>query len=588
MVEPGVGCGGYGGFGTKGCAQSRFAEHGEIVGAVADGHRLLRRQLEAGTQFDERVELGLFAEDRIGDLAVQDAVISEQCVRAMFVEADGRSDRAGEDGEAARDEGGVAAIRADRLDQLAPARRQRDAVADDFADDRKRHALQQGDALAQGRFELDLATHGTLGDFSDMFLQAHDGGQLVDAFLADHRRIHIGEEQRLAAGRRRLDDDVDRGAGQFRADIGFELARVGGFREEVGSDRAIEHGRAADAGHGAGEAGEQGVVDERLAMGGYECGDEHVRNRVGKAERQFGAVLIAGPTASGKSALAIEIARRTGGTVVNADSMQVYADLRVLSARPSEAEEAMVPHRLYGHVDGAVNYSAMRYAADVTALLDELRANGSLPVLVGGTGLYFKAVTEGFSAMPPVPEEVRAAFRADAEGRETGALHAELAACDRAMAERLRPSDRLRIMRALEVFRATGRSLASFQGEREPGPLGDVATLRLFVQPEREAVRERIDRRFEAMMGEGALDEVACLKRRGLDPLLPIMRAHGVPGLIAHLDGEITLEEAIQRGQADTRAYAKRQVTWFRHQMEGWEAVPPAAALETAVRRLGL
>jgi tRNA dimethylallyltransferase len=322
-------------------------------------------------------------------------------------------------------------------------------------------------------------------------------------------------------------------------------------------------------------------------MGGYECGDEHVRNRV-KAAGQFGAVLIAGPTASGKSALAIELARRTGGTVVNADSMQVYADLRVLSARPTEAEEALVPHRLYGHVDGAVNYSAMRYAADVVTLLAELRERGSLPILVGGTGLYFKAVTEGFSAMPPVPEDVRAAFRADADGRETVALHEELAACDPTMAERLRPSDRMRIMRALEVFRATGRSLASFQGEREPGPLGDVPTLRLFVHPAREAVKERIDRRFEAMMGEGALDEVARLKQRGLDPLLPIMRAHGVPGLIAHLDGEIALEEAIRRGQADTRAYAKRQVTWFRHQMAGWEAVAPAAALELAVRRLEL
>jgi tRNA dimethylallyltransferase len=306
-----------------------------------------------------------------------------------------------------------------------------------------------------------------------------------------------------------------------------------------------------------------------------------------KAEGQFGAVLIAGPTASGKSALAIEIARRTGGTIVNADSMQVYADLRILSARPSAAEEASVPHRLYGHVDGAVNYSAMRYAADVTALLGHLRDSGSLPILVGGTGLYFKAVTEGFSAMPPVPEAVRAAFRAEAQGRETAALHAELSACDPAMAERLRPSDRMRIMRALEVFRATGRSLASFQGAREPGPLSGVPALRLFVHPEREAVRQRIDRRFEAMIGEGALDEVARLRRRGLDPLLPVMRAHGVPGLIAHLDGETTLEEAIRRGQADTRAYAKRQVTWFRHQMEGWRAVSPEAALDVALDAIG-
>jgi tRNA dimethylallyltransferase len=309
---------------------------------------------------------------------------------------------------------------------------------------------------------------------------------------------------------------------------------------------------------------------------------------VEQAEGRVRAVLIAGPTASGKSALAIEIAQRTGGVIVNADSMQVYADLRILTARPSEAEEAIVPHRLYGHVDGAVNYSAMRYAADVATLLGELREQGRLPILVGGTGLYFKAVTEGFSAMPPVPEAVRAAFRARAAEMETGALHAELGLRDPLMAERLRPSDRMRVMRALEVFEATGRSLASFQGEREPGPLGEEGLLRLFIHPEREAVRRQIDRRFETMIEAGALDEVARLKERGLDPLLPIMRAHGVPGLIAHLRGEISLDEAVRRGQADTRAYAKRQVTWFRHQMTGWQAVAPREALPAALKGLGI
>ncbi|WP_354193453.1 tRNA (adenosine(37)-N6)-dimethylallyltransferase MiaA [Bosea sp. OAE506] len=280
------------------------------------------------------------------------------------------------------------------------------------------------------------------------------------------------------------------------------------------------------------------------------------------------------------------LARDFGGVVVNADSMQVYRDLRVLTARPTLEEEASGPHRLYGHVDGAVNYSAMRYASDVAALLEELRQSGQLPILVGGTGLYFKALTEGFSAMPPVPEAVRATFRERAEGVATEALHAELAARDPEMAGRLRASDRMRIMRAIEVHLATGRSLASFQGEREPGPLSGVETLRLFVSPEREAVRAAIDRRFEAMIARGALDEVERLKARGLDPLLPVMRAHGVPGLIASLDGTISLEEAIRRGQADTRAYAKRQVTWFRHQMAGWEAVAPQEALGVARARL--
>ncbi|KRE00298.1 tRNA dimethylallyltransferase [Bosea sp. Root381] len=307
---------------------------------------------------------------------------------------------------------------------------------------------------------------------------------------------------------------------------------------------------------------------------------------MGTKAKRIRAVLIAGPTASGKSALAVTLARRLDGTVVNADSMQVYTDLRIITARPTPDEEAMAPHRLYGHVDGAVNYSAMRYAADAAALLPELADVGSLPILVGGTGLYFKALTEGFSAIPSVPEAVRSAFRARVEGQETSLLHAELAGIDPEMAQRLKPGDRMRIMRALEVHEATGRSIASFQGERHPGPLDGLPLLKLFVSPEREVVRARIDRRFEQMMAQGALDEVAALRERRLDPLLPAMRAHGVPGLIAHLDGALSLDEAIRRGQADTRAYAKRQVTWFRHQMTDWQAVAPDAALGAAMTAL--
>lgn len=294
-------------------------------------------------------------------------------------------------------------------------------------------------------------------------------------------------------------------------------------------------------------------------------------------------MLIAGPTASGKSALAVELARRFGGVVVNADSMQVYRDLSIITARPTSEEMGEVPHRLYGHIDGAVNHSAAAYAAEVSTLLQELAGQGSLPVLVGGTGLYFKALTEGLSEIPPVPEEVRVAFRAWAAQRGTGDLHAELAGRDPEMAARLRPSDRLRVMRALEVLEATGRSLASFQGARRPGPLAGQSLLKLFLAPERELVRARIDARFDVMMAQGALDEVAALRERRLDPLLPVMRAHGVPGLIAHLDGALSLDEAVARGKADTRAYAKRQMTWFRHQMTGWRAVAPEAALDAAL-----
>ncbi|KQT09843.1 tRNA dimethylallyltransferase [Methylobacterium sp. Leaf399] len=299
------------------------------------------------------------------------------------------------------------------------------------------------------------------------------------------------------------------------------------------------------------------------------------------------AILIAGPTASGKSGLALDLARRLGGVVVNTDSMQVYADLRRLSARPSPAEEEGVPHRLYGHVDGAVNYSAGHFARDAACLLTELEAVGTLPVFVGGTGLYFRALEEGLSDLPAVPDPVRAAIRARAEGCPTEALHADLAGVDPAGAAALRPSDRARIMRALEIHAATGRPIAAFHGERRPGPLAGRPLLKLFLSPERETLRRRIDDRFVAMIADGALDEVATLRERRLDPLLPIMRAHGVPGLIAHLDGEIGRDEAILRGQADTRRYAKRQFTWFRHQMGSeWLWTDPEAALALALARL--
>jgi tRNA dimethylallyltransferase len=295
------------------------------------------------------------------------------------------------------------------------------------------------------------------------------------------------------------------------------------------------------------------------------------------------AILIAGPTASGKSALALRLAETHGGAVINADSMQVYRDLRVLTARPSPEEEARAPHHLYGHIDGAVNYSAGLYAADAAALLVRLRQDGVLPIMVGGTGLYFKALIDGLSDMPPVPDAVRAEIRGWAEGRPTPELHASLAARDPAGADRLRPSDRQRLLRALEFHAATGKPLSAYQADRVPGPLHGRPLAKIFVAPDRAELRARIDGRFMAMMKAGALDEVAALARRGLDPALPVMRAHGVPGLLAHLRGEVSLEQAIERGQADTRAYVKRQFTWGRHQMPDFLSVPPERAFAAAM-----
>jgi tRNA dimethylallyltransferase len=298
------------------------------------------------------------------------------------------------------------------------------------------------------------------------------------------------------------------------------------------------------------------------------------------------AILIAGPTASGKSALAIDLAASFGGEVINVDSMQVYRDLRVITARPTPEEEARVPHRLFGHVDAAVNHSVAAHLRDAQQALAACDAADRLPVFVGGTGLYFKALTDGLSDMPALPDEVRAQIRDIAARCETPQLHARLAAQDPQLAARLKPNDRLRIMRGLEVFAATGRSLLSFQQAREPALLAGRPLLRLFLMPERETLRARIDARFVAMMEEGALDEVAALAARHLDPMLPAMRAHGVPALIRHLRGEIPRDEAIRIGQGDTRRYAKRQVTWFRHQMADWIAVAPEEARDVARREL--
>ena len=293
--------------------------------------------------------------------------------------------------------------------------------------------------------------------------------------------------------------------------------------------------------------------------------------------------LIAGPTASGKTALAVRVAKRLGGVVVNADSMQVYRDLAILSARPTEAERDDVPHFMFGEIDAAENFSVGRWLAAVAPLLARFEAEGRPVVLCGGTGLYFTAATQGLSDIPAVPDETRAAVRAELEGLAPHEIYARLRVADPLTAARLRPSDPQRLTRALEVFRATGRPLAAFQDARQPPLLAPGTWRGVFLAVERDALYARINRRFEAMMAAGALEEAAALGARGLDPALPAMRAHGAPGLLAHLRGEMSLEEAVAKGQADTRHYAKRQYTWARHQLPGFSWAHDASEAEAAL-----
>lgn len=284
-------------------------------------------------------------------------------------------------------------------------------------------------------------------------------------------------------------------------------------------------------------------------------------------------VVIAGPTASGKSALALGLAERANGVVINADASQVYADLRLLSARPSPAEEARAPHRLYGVVDGATACSAADWAAMARAAIAQAHTEGRLPIVVGGTGLYIRTLLDGIAPVPDIPDEVRAQVRALDDP------HAALALADPAMAQRLRPSDRQRSARALEVKRATGRSLADWQAATEGGIGGTVELRAHVVETDRAELYARCDHRFDLMLAEGALDEARALAARGLSPALPVMKALGVPPLLAHLAGDLTIEAAADAAKQDTRRYAKRQLTWFRNQTPDWRRVAPTTRL---------
>lgn len=275
-------------------------------------------------------------------------------------------------------------------------------------------------------------------------------------------------------------------------------------------------------------------------------------------------VLIAGPTASGKSALAAEIAREFSGTIINADAMQVYAGLSVITARPSEAEMAGLPHRLYGHVPPREAHSVARWLKEAEAEM----AKSGLPILIGGTGLYFMALEQGLAQIPEPDPAIRAHYRA----MDAASLHAELQGRAPDEAARLRPSDTQRLSRALEVLQSTGRSLGDWQREAAgSAPLKGRRVIRIYLEPERERLYGRINARFRQMLEMGAMAEVEALLALKLDPALPVMKAIGVPELAGVLAGSLSLEAAEASAQQATRHYAKRQMTWARRNMMSWE-----------------
>jgi tRNA dimethylallyltransferase len=286
------------------------------------------------------------------------------------------------------------------------------------------------------------------------------------------------------------------------------------------------------------------------------------------------AILITGPTASGKSALALRLAQETGGVVINADSMQVYGTLRIITARPSVDDMAGIDHLLYGHVPAIRAYSTGEWLRDVTALLATLKGEARLPVFVGGTGLYFKALTGGLSDMPEVSQDIRCRVRLRLKEEGPEVLHAELASRDSVVASTLETRDGQRIVRALEVLEETGRSIADFQGKTGPVVIDPSRARKLVVLPDRQVLQKRIDARFVTMLESGAIEEVEALMALDPAPDLPVMKAIGVREIAAMLAGEMRRDAVIERGAALTRQYAKRQMTWFRNQMdESWERI---------------
>ena len=293
-------------------------------------------------------------------------------------------------------------------------------------------------------------------------------------------------------------------------------------------------------------------------------------------DEPFDAILITGPTASGKSALALRLAREHGGVVINADSMQVYDTLQVLTARPSIDDMKGIKHLLYGHVPANARYSTGEWLRDVTSLLREVKRKGLLPVIVGGTGLYFKALTGGLSDMPAIPADIREGYRQRLLEEGSSVLYRELTAQDPDMAATLMPTDGQRIVRALEVLKATGQSIRSFQTATGPMIVNPDRARKIVVLPERSVLHDRINRRFAAMMQSGAMDEVKALLSLDLPADATAMKAIGVSQIAEMLAGRMSEAEVIEKAAAATRQYAKRQMTWFRNQMgEDWQRVTP-------------
>jgi tRNA dimethylallyltransferase len=554
--------------GVKGDAEPGRSEHPQVVGAVADSNRLRRRQAQFFGELQKRVTLSVAGHDRRPHGAGESAIGEVEMIGHDMIKTELRRNMFGENGKAAADQGGHGTVASHRRDERARPRHQSDACRGVFKNG-GRHAPQQGDALFESGDKVDLAVHRLTGDLGDFRPQLEEIGEFVEHLVLDHRRFQVGDEQPLAAVLRRLDYDIDGGIANDPPGNLF-----GGC-----GPRAVEHKIASLVG---GEPQRRAASRQRLcdhggdarqrgpgAFGGDQGGDEaHSRASYAdvRSARKPPVLVIAGPTASGKSALALELGASFSGVLINGDALQIYRDLKILTARPDLAACASAPHRLYGVLDAAERGSVGDWRRRALAEIVETTAAGKLPIVVGGTGLYLRALIEGLAPLPEIPEESR---------REAASLHRmvggaefrrRLAALDPEAAARLDAGDSQRLTRAYAVVRATGLPIGLWRQRTHPDVPYRFATILLM--PPRGPLYAACSARFAAMVERGALAEAAALAERRLDPGLPAMKAVGLPELIGYLRGHTTLGDAIAAAQRATRRYAKRQATWFRHQLK--------------------
>jgi tRNA dimethylallyltransferase len=545
-------------------------EHREIVRAIADCKSRSRREIEFTSQRQEGLAFRIAGDDRRQHAPGQPALGYFQAIGHDPVKAEFCTDMIGKGRETASDERRCCAIRAHCCDEAFCPGGEPDAGSGS-GEHSGLGSGQQADPGGECLGEIDLAIHRPPSNFGYPRADAEDRSEFIEHLVFDDRRFEIGNEQPLAPSGDRLQQQVDRSRADNRAYYPFDRLGLVGVEKNIagfGGRKPNRFGRDLELfANSAGEAG------ETLIGTGADQG-QHKPHRFwsyprsalhDKPESRPPVVIIAGPTASGKSALALAFADQIGGTIINADALQCYRDLAILTARPDAEAQARAPHRLYGFLNAAERGSVGSWRALALAEIAAAVASGSVPIVVGGTGLYLHALQYGLAPFPDIPDAIR---------REAATLHRalggavfreRLAALDPVTAVRLPAGDTQRLVRAYAVARATGMPIGAWHDRTRCATSYRFVTILLM--PARDRLYAACNARFIAMLERGALAEAAALAARGLDPSLPAMKAVGLPELLSHLRGEMTLADATAAAQQATRRYAKRQMTWFRHRL---------------------